>query len=527
MDKEEIKRKLRAKAAQDPKLKRAIAHAERSKVEIPVRRSEPVEIEMETPIRAAEPTAGPTTKPKAESGTKSNKPNKPKNPKRRHSAGKLVLAIFIGLTIVALVGMCVYMIKDSFASESTKYEALKTAYDSLLKENEASGAENLALKEEIDALYEENERLNVQLSDLESIIGGIELKEAEAEANPYDDTYVSEYYVTKKKSWNLIENVTTKGDTTDFIEINDKFYYAIYSPKAVTINKYDSNKELISSEKADVSQGQYYDFGTDCEYVTLSYSDKKTYFVSTGILTGSKERPDRGNYFYVVGKNAPANVSLSYAGRCLKSGGTILVLPGTYIDNVDVQNKTANIIGVDKNLCSLISYDKDYYKPPLEVSAGKIANLTIEAVSDGRHDSELSAYGIHADFNYLTDKTLTIDNCVVKSDYNSSFGIGLRRGTITISNCVFDDIFFHDSADADIKGEQNIKLINNSFTDMTIHSQEREGAKINVTFKNNKFKSLTTMNAVSGGSYEGYFKGLMGFTLTDDSSGNSVADVNY
>lgn len=510
MDKEEIKRRLRAKAASDPKLHKAIAHSERAKVEAPVKHSEPVK----------------SMKPIKESKPKTLKaPKAPKNHKRL--SGNLFLTVFIVLAAVTMIGLAVYMIKDGFSSESQKYEALKTAYDSLLKENEATGAENLALKEELDALYDENTRLNEQLTDLESIIGGIELKEAEAEANPYDDTYVSEYYVTKKLSWNLIENVKTNGDTTDYIEINDKFYYAIYSPKSVTVNKYDGKKELISSEKVDVSQGQYFDFGTDCKYVTISYSDKKTYFVSSGILTGSKERPDRGNYFYVVGKNAPANVSLSYAGRCLKSGGTILVLPGTYVDNVDVQNKSANIIGVDKNLCSLVSYDKDYYKPPLEIAAGKVANMTIEAVSDGYHDSELSAYGIHSDFNYLADKTLTIDNCIVRSDYNVSIGIGLRRGTITISNCIFDDIFFHDSDDENYGGEQNIKFINNSFKTMNINSQEKDNAKVNLTFKKNTFSSITAANVITNVNVDGCFKGLKGFYLTEDSAGNSLGDVNY
>ena len=407
---------------------------------------------------------------------KAEKVKAPKQKSHKKTANDTFLKVAVFGAAIILVGLCVYVVKNSMPGDSDKYDSLKEAYDSLLKQNEVYGAENLALKDEVSYLKEENARISAQVTDLESIINGIELKEAEKEANPYDDTYVSEYYVTKKMKWNLIENVSVSNNTPDYIEINDRFYYAIYSPQPVTVNIYDSKKELISSEKCDVSQGQYFDFGHDCEYVTLTYTAKNTYFVSSGIQTGSKEKPDRGNYFYVVGKNAPANVSLSYAGRCLKSGGTILVLPGTYIDNVDVQNKTANIVGVDKNLCSLISYEQDYTKPPLEVSAGKVANMTIEAINDGRHKSDVSAYAIHSDFNYLTDKTLVIDNCVIKSDYNSSIGIGLRRGTITISNCVFDDVFFHDSDDEDYGGEQNIKFVNNSFKSLYIHSQEKDNA---------------------------------------------------
>lgn len=501
MDKKEIQKRLREKAA--AKKEKELMKAEKAER-----------------ARALEESA--TKEPKAPRMPRTLKPKRGKK-----ANNDLILKVSVFGAAIVLVGLCVYVVKNSLPDDSDKYESLKSAYDSLLKQNEEYSAENLKLTEEINYLKEENSRISEQVNDLESIINGIELKEAEKEANPYDDTYVSEYYVSKNKSWNLIDNVKTSGNTTDYIEINDRFYYAIYSPKSVTVNTYDGSKELISSENCDVSQGQYFDFGRDCKYVTIEYSSKNTFFVSSGIQTGSKEKPDRGNYFYVVGKNAPANVTLSYAGRCLKSGGTILVLPGTYTDNVDVQNKSANIIGVDKNLCSLISYEKDYKKPPLEIAAGKVSNMTIQAVSDGRHESELSAYAIHSDFNYLTDKTLVIDNCILKSDYNVSLGIGLRRGTITVSNCVFDDVFFHDSDDENYGGEQNIRFINNTFSGMTIHSQEKDNSKVNMTFKNNTFKSIEVHNVITGNSVDGCYKGLKGFYLTEDSAGNSLGDVNY
>ena len=72
MDKEEIKRRLRAKAASDPKLQKAIAHSERVKVEVPVKHSEPVK--SMKPIKESKPKT-----PKA--------PKAPKNHKR--SSGNL------------------------------------------------------------------------------------------------------------------------------------------------------------------------------------------------------------------------------------------------------------------------------------------------------------------------------------------------------------------------------------------------------------------------------------------------------
>ena len=120
-----------------------------------------------------------------------------------------------------------------------------------------------------------------------------------------------------------------------------------------------------------------------------------------------------------------------------------------------------------------------------------------------------------------------IDNCILKSDYNVSLGIGLRRGTITVSNCVFDDVFFHDSDDENYGGEQNIRFINNNFSGMTIHSQEKDNSKVNMTFKNNTFKSIEVHNVITGNSVDGCYKGLKGFYLTEDSAGNSLGDVNY
>ncbi|MBR5896534.1 MAG: hypothetical protein IKZ39_02845, partial [Lachnospiraceae bacterium] len=96
MDKEEIKRRLRAKAASDPKLQKAIAHSEHVKSDIPVKHSEPVK----------------NMKP-----IKESKPKKIKTPKNhKRSSNSLILTIFVVLAAVVLIGLTFYMIKDGFSS---------------------------------------------------------------------------------------------------------------------------------------------------------------------------------------------------------------------------------------------------------------------------------------------------------------------------------------------------------------------------------------------------------------------------
>ena len=64
------------------------------------------------------------------------------------------------------------------------------------------------------------------------------------------------------------------------------------------------------------------------------------------------------------------------------NGGTIIVMPGDYYENVRAWvNKPINIIGVDKNKCILRHDCGQYANPPLEIAAGYVKNMTIYADS--------------------------------------------------------------------------------------------------------------------------------------------------
>lgn len=375
-------------------------------------------------------------------------------------------------------------------------------------------------------IYEKNEIINEYRDMIDSYEQTGSVEEAPA-PEPEKNIYMSQDYVSAKLDWNLVKNVEVKDRITPKIEVDSDFYYLLYSKGAASVSYFDKDKELLTtSEEKEMSGGLYLKLPEKCRYVSLDYTKDDLIFVSTGINVETKDLPERNKYFYVVTTNSPAGETLHYCTSSVRGGGTVLILPGTYVDTVSAQNKRLNLLGIDQNLCSIISYDSDYFNPPVEIAAGRVANLTIRAIDDGRHTSELKAYAIHSDFDYLCDKTLVIENCTLSSDYNASLGIGLRRATLTIQNCVFDDIFFHDYWGGEFGGLQYLVMKNNAFKKMTINSQEIEGADVNLTFINNTLSELEGFNIVTGQNFDGCFLGLNNFHLSTDSYGNSLSELN-
>lgn len=131
------------------------------------------------------------------------------------------------------------------------------------------------------------------------------------------------------------------------------------------------------------------------------------------------------------------------------SGDTLLIYPGVYEENVIIENKTVNLVGVEPEYCILTANVDNYHYIPLTVAAGRVYGLTICGTSkkedDGRaadailagmsydiYDSEsiyawqnmYSGYAIHIDDQYASGKTLHIENCRIISEGNYCIGIG-------------------------------------------------------------------------------------------------------
>lgn len=93
------------------------------------------------------------------------------------------------------------------------------------------------------------------------------------------------------------------------------------------------------------------------------------------------------------------------------------------------------IIGAGKYLTSIADDKGDYDAPPIEIAGGVIQNLSV-LQTGGK--SEHSGYCIHTDKDQNKNKTLYINDCILKSNSNSCIGCGTREGyNIIIDNCIF------------------------------------------------------------------------------------------
>lgn len=108
---------------------------------------------------------------------------------------------------------------------------------------------------------------------------------------------------------------------------------------------------------------------------------------------------------------------------------TIIIYPGEFESYIDTRNKEISIIGVNKKNCIIYGTSPDYVSPPLEISKGYIANLTIHARKlEGAVATGATPYAIHPDWDYQANGKLEIFNCELISDWNAAIGAGLKSG---------------------------------------------------------------------------------------------------
>lgn len=145
--------------------------------------------------------------------------------------------------------------------------------------------------------------------------------------------------------------------------------------------------------------------------------------------------------------------------NCVESGDTLLIYPGIYDENVVIENKTVNLVGVGAEYCILMTNADNYHHIPLTVGAGRVYGLTICGTSKGKaRDSALDSlkqegydatdlnavyawqdkypgYAVHVDQPYSLGKELRIENCRIISNNSQCIGIGCwGDNEITIAN---------------------------------------------------------------------------------------------
>lgn len=186
---------------------------------------------------------------------------------------------------------------------------------------------------------------------------------------------------------------------------------------------------------------------------------------------------------WIVTQNGEGHfTTISEAATAAAEGDTILVFPGIYEEAVIIPEKELTIIGLDKETCILQNCFQSYMTPPLEIAAGTVKDMTIYSyrpeteVVIGKDSngalvnedvavndvaliyegvipaSSFSNYAVHVESDYSYGRTLTFENCILKSDCNYVVGAGLRGDfTMQFIDCELlgrgtaGNIYMHDT----------------------------------------------------------------------------------
>lgn len=143
---------------------------------------------------------------------------------------------------------------------------------------------------------------------------------------------------------------------------------------------------------------------------------------------------------YIVAKDGKYK-TINSALLVASAGDTILIMPGTYEEQIDTKNKNIHLVGYNKETCIILDKTGMYNTPPIEISGGSIQNLTIIETGEQSTPSDPGtlptlAYCIHADWDAMTDNSLLISNCILKCNKRATIGVGARNGfQLTVENC--------------------------------------------------------------------------------------------
>lgn len=464
--------------------------------------------------------------------------------------GNIIVAMAVALAALTLtcvfLGMKVSELEGSKVATSDDYSQ---KYNELLIENQnlkEQLSDSVSVSDDSDLSDSDNLQ---RITELEETIENNGKLMEEIYADGEDPALLSEAYYYAKTKWNLLENydLSDSGSSVSsgFIRVNPRYYYCAYAPAGnFTITSYSEDFAQLETVKDDASTGLYVKFDDKAYYIKVSFSSEsknKAIFVSTGIDKETMSEPLSRRAFYVVSKNSPVSLSPSLAVSKVISGGTVLVLPGTYNDTISASSKAINLLGVGSGRCIIQSSSSDYYTPPLEIAAGTVSNISFKAVNSGAANTELKAYGVHVDYDYSYGRNLTISNCVITSDFNAGIGIGLRgNGTLKLVGCTISGadrgIFLHDCDRENFGGNQNLVIDSCDITSIGsspavhLHSQGMSNANVSLTFTNNVLKStggneLLVCTNQNGGTFEDSWNSLQNYHLVNG-YGNNVAVMN-
>ena len=181
------------------------------------------------------------------------------------------------------------------------------------------------------------------------------------------------------------------------------------------------------------------------------------------------------NNTFVVGKKMAPYTKIQDAVDAANSGDTILILPGTYEEDVSAWGKELHFIGLDRDSTVIIERTGLYSKPTLEINIGSVRNLTLIETGEGSvwgdDDGKGRAYTVHIESGegYTGVGELWFDNCKLINYAHAAVGCGLYQDLhVHFNNCymysgraadVLDDyyrgtFYYHTCVAENITGQQ-------------------------------------------------------------------------
>ena len=251
---------------------------------------------------------------------------------------------------------------------------------------------------------------------------------------------------------------------------------------------------------------------------------------------------------YVVAADGSGDfTSVSEAVRNASSGDSIYIKSGEYDEIIDLpHDKSIHLVG--ENRCSTIIYNTngDYFKAPILMGGGVLEELTVYSKKvEGSDQPNHTSYAVHIERDSLYNDSLLIKNCIIKSDWNSALGMGMRGGCdVILENCDFihngngSALYFHDSDTNSRLGEQHITVRNCRLESKgsplgILFLQSQNKSDVYVTFQNNFIRTKSGVNNIRtlnwyGGSSDDPddFLHLYRWKLTNMSYGNNIPELN-
>ena len=296
------------------------------------------------------------------------------------------------------------------------------------------------------------------------------------ENNRLDGFYVKYYngQIAINADYSVVVIPVSDGDILSF---NLKDLHVCALSRIPNLPKSESPVGSFISGFADSLPKQGYVVPTDAVCITVGYRKTTASMLQIERNTSSTvyERYTTGlkatNIIGLKSNDDLIKVGVGYdyetiteAVAAVPDGSTIMLMPGTYIEAVDIDstNKFLKIIGFSRDAC-IWQYDvSDYKNPPLEIGKGIIENITFKCTGTG--GEALMAYNVHIDNDTSKNSSLQFINCRFINPIRECVGIGLRQNfRLSFINCEFETdskscVYCHEEQNNNISG-QYIELI--------------------------------------------------------------------